>query len=683
MWRLFPYLRWFWGAVVVTIILGAANNLLFAPIRDEVSVFLRVHRPLISLSLLMMGVLTLWSWIDKRGKQREEETQRQYKEKERERHEQAERERQLSQNFALFKPAQELRPEDLGFRMLRRGAVPDPRYRPHYEVYIPRKAAPYDGISLADYQQTYDENKLAQSLEQGRGFVLVGQPLSGKSRTLYETVRRLVGYHVIRPADGPTPSDEAFAILKGHRVILFLEDLNSHAPGVPDLKEFSGKLSQYAETWAVAAACRDGPELGVVKEAIGTNLRRFYEDIPFKLGFLPLTTEEKGRLAQGIGKDWNPQESEVFPTPGSITMKEPLAVIRERFQALGPEQKDVLRGLKLLTAAGILPFTHRRLQAVLQHIFNRIPHLGDSLDILAEQSLLRRPARQDPIQPEPAYLQGAVTYIEGKVPGEDFCILICMLAEISDADGLYCLANTYALILGEREKALEIDDRALQIDPENFGAWASKGATLAILKRYQEALERYDHVLEFNPENFGVLMNKSTALAGLGRHQEALEVLDHVLELNAKNANVWVNKGVTLEELGRPQEALEVYDRALHLNANFPDAWANKGLALAVLERYQEALEAFDHALQLDPENSNVWANKGAALATLERHREALEALDRALELDPENAHGYHNKGTLLYKLGLHRKAQEAYDRALQVSRNKQNHHPIQIWTET
>jgi hypothetical protein len=97
-------------------------------------------------------------------------------------------------------------------------------------------------------------------------------------------------------------------------------------------------------------------------------------------------------------------------------MEEPLEIMRERFQSLGTAEKDALRGLKLLTTAGILPLTHHRLRAILEHIFNRILHLGDCLDILAEQSFIRRPAHQDPIQPEPAYLQGAVVYINGRTP---------------------------------------------------------------------------------------------------------------------------------------------------------------------------------------------------------------------------------------------------------------------------
>ena len=196
-------------------------------------------------------------------------------------------------------------------------------------------------------------------------------------------------------------------------MVFVLDDLNGYTQGVPDLKEFAARLDQRAISWAVAATCRDGSELGAVREALGTSLRRFYEDIPLKLGLLPLTNEEKARLARGVGKHWADGESDNFPTPGAITMQEPLVFVRERFQSLSPEQKDTLRAAKLLSAAGILPYTHKRLELVLTSIFRRSVHLGDTLDVLAGASLIRRPARQDPIQPDAAYLKDGVSYAEG------------------------------------------------------------------------------------------------------------------------------------------------------------------------------------------------------------------------------------------------------------------------------
>jgi hypothetical protein len=265
--------------------------------------------------------LTIWSWISENRRQ------------------EARLESGRRQRFAVAKAIEELEPSDFGFQVVRHGDRPDPRYRPYYDEYISREAVPYDQIGLKEPTSVYDEDAIKDALREGKGFVLLGQPLDGKTRMLYEVVRRLPEYWVVRPGDTPTPSEAAFEIFEGRRVVFVLDDLNGYTQGIPDLKEFAARLDQRAISWAVAATCRDGSELGAVRDALGTSLRRFFEDIPLKLGLVPLTPDEKGRLARGVGKKWTDIESEHFPTPGAITMEEPLVFIREGFNRLLPSTR--------------------------------------------------------------------------------------------------------------------------------------------------------------------------------------------------------------------------------------------------------------------------------------------------------------------------------------------------------
>jgi tetratricopeptide (TPR) repeat protein len=701
--RLLSGFKWFWGILVVGLILGVLGNHLYAHLPEALSV-LGQYQLWILLLVLFMGALSLWSWCDHTRRQRQEETQKRFKAKEDTRREAAARDHLLRQEFALFKPVSELRPEDLGFHALKPGDTINPADRPIYPIYIPRRAIAYDHRTDPDGQYGFDEVHLAQELRHGRGLVLLGQPLEGKTRTLYEIVRQLTDYQVVQPMNRPTPPDEAFTLFQGARVILLLEDLNNYASGILDLREFAGKLRHYADTWAVAATCRDGPELGTVREAIGTSLRRFFEDIPLKLGLLPLMAAEKERLARSIGKAWGPQDSEDFPTPGSMTMAEALGAMRERFQSLDPEQKDTLWGLKLLTTAGILPHTHHRLQAILEHIFSRVVHLASCLDRLGEQSFIRRPARQDPIQPEPAYLQGAVAYLEGRTPEDDFPRLVNALEGMADAEGLAYLGNAYAASLGQYQNALDIYNRALQLRPDLPAVWDHKGFALERLERDEEALEAYDRALALAPDALWVWHRKSHVLEGLRRYEEALEAYDRVLQLAPAFSVAWFRKGHVLEELRRDEDALEAYDQALALDPNFsalwdskghvlerleryedaleaydralalaPDAlwaWHSKGFALERLERYEEALEACDRALQLAPANPVAWSLRGLALTRLKRYPEALSAFERTLELRPDDAMAWHDKGVALGHLERHQEALEAFDRELQIHPN-------------
>jgi hypothetical protein len=197
--------------VVFAIIVGAVTNRLFGPVTDEVWAFLRIHLALITFGLLGLAGLTLWSWMDKQRQKQQEKTRKLWIQKQREYQERSEEEQRLRQYFALFKPASELCPEDLGVQRCTFGESINPRYRPLYSTYVHRRAVAYDDLADQDGHDIVDEIHIAQELSRGRGFVLLGRPLDGKTRTLYEIVRQLAGYYVVRPTSCPTPPDAAFS----------------------------------------------------------------------------------------------------------------------------------------------------------------------------------------------------------------------------------------------------------------------------------------------------------------------------------------------------------------------------------------------------------------------------------------------------------------------------------------
>ena len=87
----------------------------------------------------------------------------------------------------------------------------------------------------------------------------------------YEVVAGLRGWTVVSPKrDRSTPLSDVFEVLlAGRRVVLLLEDLNDYAEAALDLGTFCGPDGLgHTASWTIAATCRDGPELGVVREAL-------------------------------------------------------------------------------------------------------------------------------------------------------------------------------------------------------------------------------------------------------------------------------------------------------------------------------------------------------------------------------------------------------------------------------
>jgi hypothetical protein len=106
------------------------------------------------------------------------------------------------------------------------------------------------------------------------------------------------GYKVVRPhKQRLLPPNDAFSLIKGQSVVLMLDALNDFTS--VNLRDFYQKLTEYAQNnkAVIAATCRVGAELEAVKDDLG----QFYEEIPLKLGLLPMTREEKASLATAPG----------------------------------------------------------------------------------------------------------------------------------------------------------------------------------------------------------------------------------------------------------------------------------------------------------------------------------------------------------------------------------------------
>jgi tetratricopeptide (TPR) repeat protein len=587
------------------------------------------------------------------------------------------RQHRLQGEFRVFKPATELLPEDLDFRIPTLG---DPRKllnRPYDPEYIPRRLIPRDSHTSSASASSYTEQTLREALrEQGAtaktGFVLLGQPTEGKTRTLFEIVRGMDGYMVLRLRQDTNPTDDAIALVRKKKVILVLDNLQELSASSVNLLQLWGHLKEVAAGQVlIAATCRDGPELAQVAQSTSNpSLTELYEGISLQLGFQPVSPEEKEQLDRSL--DPSRDRSEIppgeAPTLGFIALADAIQAMSMRYKALQKwEEKAALQAMKLLVAAGVEPISHERLQAVLRDIFKcGEPALGPLLADLAELDFVRHPSTQDPSQPEMAYLRYAVPYSEGKQEKDDFASLQTVLVQLRDAEGLFYLGVALAA-LQRYEEALAAFNRAIALRPVDPGAWNNKGVALAALQRYEEALAAFNRAIELRPVDPEAWNNKGAALAHLQRYEEALAAFNRAIELRSDDPEAWANKGVALAALQRHEEALAAYDRAIALRPDYPDAWYNKGNALAALQRYEEALAAFNRAIALRPDYPEAWVNKGNALAALQRYEEALAAFNRAIALRPDYPEAWVNKGVALNALQRHEDALAALNRALQL----------------
>jgi len=280
----------------------------------------------------------------------------------------------------------------------------------------------------------------------------------------------------------------------------------------------------------------------------------------------------------------------------------------------------------------------------------------------------------------------------------------------------------------EHARALEVLDRALDIDAEYAPAWLWRGSWLLNIGRPNEAMDAFSRALDLGggEAQFG----RAQAMVALGQHGQAVELLESLVS-NFPRPFVYRTLGEALRGLGRMDEARVAMvqgadaqpvawidelrrQRNVHLrgNASYEHAKSLSAAgrlddAVAILTRLQrhhpEAHCAREEGFFLACNLMNSFAiaedragDPEGALQTLRRgldlnpdfipfhltmanvHRQqrdldsALRHVDRAIELNPSRGYAHEQRGRLLFGMERYGEARTALRTALEFEPEKQ-----------
>ncbi len=88
--------------------------------------------------------------------------------------------------------------------------------------------------------------------------------------------------------------------------------------------------------------------------------------------------------------------------------------------------------------------------------------------------------------------------------------------------------------LGQFEKAVECYDRALTIEPNDYGIYVNKGVALSEMGDLNDAIRCYDKGLLIKPDSWQLYNNKALVLWKLGRNAEAVDCFDKANRLKTE-----------------------------------------------------------------------------------------------------------------------------------------------------
>jgi Tfp pilus assembly protein PilF len=155
------------------------------------------------------------------------------------------------------------------------------------------------------------------------------------------------------------------------------------------------------------------------------------------------------------------------------------------------------------------------------------------------------------------------------------------------------------------------------------------------LKQYEAAISDFNNAIEIDPNDDGAYNNRGNAYGSLKQYETALNDFNKALELNPNLDLSYNNRGNVFSHLKQYETAINDFNKAIELNPYDANAFNNRGSAYSGLEQYEMAIADYNNAIELDPDSKSAIHNRAAALAFQASERGRVEITER-LEKDYE-----------------------------------------------
>lgn len=172
--------------------------------------------------------------------------------------------------------------------------------------------------------------------------------------------------------------------------------------------------------------------------------------------------------------------------------------------------------------------------------------------------------------------------------------------------------------------AAELYKRAMELDPrpewkENLEAWIAMienrlkppdssavgcwhiGNEKMLASAGEEAEYYYSRALQLNPEMFQAYFSRGLLRARNGEMNSALEDFDNAIRRHPNLRGALVQRGLLLERMGRREKAFDDFERAAKLDPRDPQAHYHVGRVLEQEGNHQGAAKCYQEALRLRP----------------------------------------------------------------------------------
>ncbi|KAK2708947.1 hypothetical protein QYM36_014541 [Artemia franciscana] len=219
------------------------------------------------------------------------------------------------------------------------------------------------------------------------------------------------------------------------------------------------------------------------------------------------------------------------------------------------------------------------------------------------------------------------------------------------------------------EKALELYNKAIELDSNNMVYYTNVAAVLFEQKDYDKCIDTCIKAVDIGRENKADFKLIAKAYARIGNAARKLGDL--------KKAKMYYEKSLSehrtpdVKTLLSETEALwKEEERKAYVNPELAEQEKEKGNELFKKGQFSEALKYYTEAIKRNPDDAKLYSNRAACYTKLAAFDLGLKDCEKCLEIDPKFTKAWIRKGKILQGMQQYTKASAAYQSAIELDAN-------------
>lgn len=183
-------------------------------------------------------------------------------------------------------------------------------------------------------------------------------------------------------------------------------------------------------------------------------------------------------------------------------------------------------------------------------------------------------------------------------------------------------------------KALDLSNKAIDLNPNISKYFRVKGASYFHLKNYKFALENHKHAILLDSTNFLAWMGAGIVYENTSRFELAEKHYFKALEYDSTSVSLYINLGLLYAKWNKNSQSIKAFDKAIQINSTYTRSYIGRGERKREIGMFNEAISDFSIAIKLDSSDKISYNNRGLCKFYLKDYKSAILDFEKSLSIN-------------------------------------------------